>query len=550
MFSQALQRIRAIRNPNASNPYAIDNGVKIQQLFDYGSEKIKEYSEMINVAKEVSQSILITIILLLFERYNANIKKVDYEKKDFLANCLLCIHDKENNTILLFKDVEESNLFKLKNKEPKEVELLIDNNNALSCKYIYLMRDKAYLQMIGHTDDSNDPGRGYNAYALKWLFESYFSESEYGEFIKALDKYENSVRECLGYSVVRNLSPQSLINFRRITENEILKFDYSELKKISISNKANTYTLSNSDYNKLIMQFLDLRYYSVLVSDHNFAESLITAEWLRDSMRKAKAIDLTAVGMGYFKAIEQMLYELICLDKTGARSIKSINSKDKINLIHENIEQDKIDFSIGSMANYFKDNLDLFRSDISYQTKKYIRETIFKYKDLRNGYLHKDNIHEGTKIEEIRKASFQMMFLILGAYNLSNDDIIVLGKPLDDFLDDYYKLCEYINYHSNELFFVTHDDIEDIYLGFSDLFTEIINDKYIRYSGAYIKDLVKNGKVYKITKGNLPDTIYLGKLTPHMSELEQIKISPQKIKMIFENGKFIGESIAGEIIEY
>ena len=532
MFNQALQRIRAIRNPKASNPYALDHSVIKQQLFDYDGEKIKEYSEVIDAAKNVSQSILIEIILCLFECYNLNIQQLEYEKKDYLSNCLLCILDKDTNTILIFKDIEQSSVFKLKHKEPEEVEALINNNHAFSCKYVYLMKDKAYLQMIGHNDDSNDPGRGYNAYAIKWLFESYFSESEYGEFIKALDKYENSVRECLGYSVVRNLSPQSLINFRRITENEILKFDYSELIKISISNKANTYTLSNSDYNKLITQFLDLRYYSVLVSDLDFAESLITAEWLRDSMRKAKAIDLTAVGMGYFKAIEQMLYELICLDKTGARSIKSINSKDKINLTHENIEQDKIDFSIGSMANYFKDNLDLFRSDISYQTKKYIRETIFKYKDLRNGYLHKDNIHEGTKIEEIRKASFQMMILMLGAYKLSNDDILALGKPLDDMLDDYYKLCEYINYHSNELFFVTYNDIEDIFFGCADLFTEII-DEHIQYSGAYIKDLGKNGKIHKITKANLPDTIYSGKINIHLSESEQIELIPIKLKKSF-----------------
>ena len=42
MFNQALQRIRAIRNPNASNPFALDRDVKKQQLFDFGGEKIKD----------------------------------------------------------------------------------------------------------------------------------------------------------------------------------------------------------------------------------------------------------------------------------------------------------------------------------------------------------------------------------------------------------------------------------------------------------------------------------------------------------------------------
>ena len=550
MFNQALQRIRAIRNPNASNPYALDRDVKKQQLFDYGEEKINEYSDMISAAKNISQSILVEIIIRLFECYNANIQKLEYEKKDYLSNCMLCILDKNTNTILLFKDIEESNVFKLNNKEPEEVEALIVNNRALSCKYVYFMKEKAYLQMIGHNNDSNDPGRGYNAYALRWLFESYFSEPEYSEFIKALDKYENGVRECLGYSVVRTLSPLSLINFRRITENEILKFDYSLLKSIKLKNKTNTYTLFEQEYNKLITQFLVQRYYSVMISDHDFAESLITAEWLRDSMREAKAIDLTVVGMGYFKAVEQMLYELICLDKTGTRKIKSKNSKEKTELSEGNIDQEKIDFSIGSMAFYFKEDLDLFRSDISYHTKKYISEMIFKYKDLRNGYLHKDNIHKWTKIEEIRKYSFYMMFLMLGAYNLSNDNLVALGKPSDNILDDYYKLCEYMNYHNTEVFFVQRNGMEDIYLGCADLFTEVIDDKNIQYSGVYIRDLGENGNRYKITKETLPEIIYLGRMEFRMSKSEQIEIIPIKVKKVFENGKFVADPVAGEIKKY
>ena len=552
MFNQALQRIRAIRNPNATNSYdAIDISVKKLQLFDYDGDEIKKYSDMINVAKNISQSIFIEIILCLFELYSSNIQILEYEKKGDLVNCLLCILDKNTNTILIFKDIEKSNVFKAKHKEPKEVELLIKNNSALSCKYIYLMRDKAYLQIIGHNNDHSDPGRGYNAYALNWLFESYFSESEYSEFIKALDKYENSVREYLGYSVVRNLSSQSLINFRMIMGNEILKYDYSELKSIDISNKTTTYTLSDSDYNKLIAQFLDQRYYSIFVSNHVFAESFITAEWLRDSMKKAIAIDLTAVGMGYFKAVEQLLFELICLDKTGSRFIKSINSKEKIQLTHENIEQDKIDFSIGSMAMFFKENLDLFRSDISYQTKKYIRETVFKYKDLRNGYLHKDNIHEWTKIEEIRKISFQIMFLMLGAYNLSEDALLSLGNPLlDKIFDDFYQLCEYMNYHSDEIYFIKYNNSEKISISCKDLYTEIIDDKYIKYSGIYLRELGKNGRTFKIAKDDLPDTIFLGKLDFYMTETGEPGFLPQKVKKIFENGKFIGDTKADEINDY
>ena len=33
-----------------------------------------------------------------------------------------------------------------------------------------------------------------------------------------------------------------------------------------------------------------------------------------DSMKRAQAIDLTAIGMGYFKAVEQLLYEILMVN--------------------------------------------------------------------------------------------------------------------------------------------------------------------------------------------------------------------------------------------
>ena len=143
-----------------------------------------------------------------------------------------------------------------------------------------------------------------------------------------------------------------------------------------------------------------------------------------------------------------------------------------------------------------------------------------------------------------------MMFLMLGAYNLSNDNLVALGKPSDNILDDYYKLCEYMNYHNTEVFFVQRNGMEDIYLGCADLFTEVIDDKNIQYSGVYIRDLGENGNRYKITKETLPEIIYLGRMEFHMSKSEQIEIIPIKVKKVFENGKFVADSIAGEIKEY
>ena len=96
--------------------------------------------------------------------------------------------------------------------------------------------DNAYLQIIGHNDDADDPGRGYNAYSLKWFFEEYFGVEEYGRFSKELKLYVESVRNCIGYNTVKTLTPGSLINFRKVTENEILKHPYDELLNVQVKN--------------------------------------------------------------------------------------------------------------------------------------------------------------------------------------------------------------------------------------------------------------------------------------------------------------------------
>lgn len=60
-------------------------------------------------------------------------------------------------------------------------------------------------------------------------------------------------------------------------------------------------------------QFVNDKVFRFALGNHDYAESLITAEWLINSMEKAKAIDLTVIGMGYLKAVELLLFDLICL---------------------------------------------------------------------------------------------------------------------------------------------------------------------------------------------------------------------------------------------
>ena len=265
-------------------------------------------------------------------------------------------------------------------------------------------------------------------------------------------------------------------------------------------------------------------------------------------MKKSKAIDLTVIGMGYFKTIEQLLFEIICLHKNEGRLIKKDYSRrdlpTMIELNDTNISDAAIDTTLGAMAVFYRDNLDIFRNDLSYQTRKFLVETIFKYKDLRNGYFHKDNIHEKAIIEEIHDATYELLFLLLGAKTLSNENRATLGYP-EEIRSDFYKLCEYVNYHHGELFFLENEEGKEIIVsGYYDEGARIINEKQIEYTGVYFKSLSDIPHIQKFSKDDIPYKVSLGKLVYGYSD--KLSVVPTKIKPIYENNHYVGPLIAEE----
>src|SRR5699024_3926838 len=187
--------------------------------------------------------------------------------------------------LLLFKDIEDSSLWKKMDGEPDAICELMQQNACEKCKYIYLMFDYAYLLLVGHNDDESDPGRGYNLYSLKWFFEEYFGQEEYEQFNIAVTAYISEVNSYIGYVTIKTLIPSSLINFRKNVERTLVNFEYEQLLSI----KYNGFELREEEYKKIRKQFLDDRTLLTLLGSKDFAESLITAEWLYDSMKKAKA---------------------------------------------------------------------------------------------------------------------------------------------------------------------------------------------------------------------------------------------------------------------
>lgn len=547
LFGKALQMIKQCRDPHAQrfDYYALGRDViEEQEMFDFGIKEITAYEAITQNAKTISIECVRLIVTKLLELYKFGFEIfVPSQQENEGSEILFAISVPKTDSLLLFKEIEPDSFWRPKGHEPAFIEKLLNNKGVSSCKYVYLMYDKAYMQVVGHDDNEDDPGRGYNLYSMKWFFETYFGATECECFIEYVTAYVRTVKEYLGFIQVRALTPNATANFRLLVESQLYRFDYKSVLGPITNKYHNTFALEDSDYKRIREQFIEQEHYLMLVGANDYAESLVTAEWLRDSMGKAGAIDLTVVALGYFKAVEQLLFDLICLHKNEGKRIKAVGSKDYIALDDANISAGMIDASIGSMAKFYKNNLDMFRVNLGKRAKRYIGEVLFDYAEFRNEHLHKENIHDMARINEIRSLTFRVVFLLLGAHELVDADRENLGMPDPSLFDDYYRMCEFVNYHSAELYMVEIENGGEFW-GWSmpDPYSRVVDGRTV-YSGFYLKE-IQSRNVYQFRKEHMPKTIWLGSLG--LTQTELIHADPKKVIKLFDNGTFVGPLLIEE----
>lgn len=549
-FSIALQEIRNIGDPRSMKPDLEDfnwDSVQETSIFSFGGKDFRREQEMVETARQIS----ITTVKKIIHAQSLNfccpleIMEIAFKPKEF-SEVYFVVHDTIKHELFFFRAIEDSPRWQEEWFEERTVTGLMKKYGARQCKHIYLMLGNAYQQIVNHNDNISDPGRGYNSYSLKWFFEEYFGVDEYNRFYIALQDYIQEVDEYLDYIRLSLLTPTASINLRKNIQFSLKSTDYEKILSTIMNINMDATTI------KCIKeQFIDQNVLEVMLGDHDFAESLLTAEWLYDSMKKAKAIDLTVIGMGYLKSVEQLLYELICLHSDQGYLIQEVGKArgETVFLNQYTIKTKMIDTTIGSMEYFYRNNSNivnghrLFRNTVDIDIPKII-DAIRQFKEVRNGFFHKDNITAWRKIEEIRSISLSMMFLLLGSHDLSENDLQQLGMSKNTMSTDYHQLCEYINYHRGEVFVFVNEEDEDMYfVSCYDKSAKPINGRNMIYSGAYFKELGQDGKRFVVLEDETPYAIYLGKI---VFEKQTPSPSPVRTKKIFEKGKFVGPSIAEE----
>lgn len=525
-FNKALDQVKALRDPYARKQESVEAGwysILQHQIVNIGAADFKRPMDVIDGANEISIVCIYSIIMgLIAERASyCRVLALPNDVKLAASNPFVFV-DTNTNRLVVVKNIEKDIALITEDFIPDSISNLLQITGATSYALVYLLHEKADLQFIGPDNDLSKTAHGKNVHSLPWLFSTYFGE-DYAYFREALQKYIEAIDEYLGYSVVRSLNPAALINFKKITARSLGIFNYDQVihKTIINRNGKRFWIKSIAECNKLKQQFLGNGAYRVLLSDQDYGESLITAEWLLDSMSKAHAIDLTVIGTGYFKAMEQLLFALIKLRDPAFSP----------------------DSTLGDYATFFKHNRDvILRSDVDWTTRNFVFEAIYEYADLRNGYFHKHNIHDPAKIQEIRSATFLLMYLILGCQSLNDSDYAALGMPNQSQGDDFSKLCEYINFHQNSIFCAKPD-------GYPEQWIRIVPHSEVPQA---IRDTEDGPCIYfnvlgakncgRFSEKNVPTRIWAGKLA--ISHTQSIELDYEKTQLIFDGGKYVGPGIA------
>ena len=158
IFEKYLQQIKSVRNPKSERPEMTDlewNRVLQQVVFDFGGHEFSKYTGVVEAARTISIRCLLEIIYHL-QTKNPLFNSIDYSSiKDSFPNTCFVLQNIKTKEVLIFKEIEDCSFWKLKEKEPKAVADFMHSVSAKSCKYVYLVYDYAYLQVVGHNDDES-----------------------------------------------------------------------------------------------------------------------------------------------------------------------------------------------------------------------------------------------------------------------------------------------------------------------------------------------------------------------------------------------------------
>ena len=194
-----------------------------------------------------------------------------------------------------------------------------------------------------------------------------------------------------------------------------------------------------------------------------------------------------------------------------------------------------------------QDSRDLLHNNIDDTTFEIICDVLSKTSDQRNGYFHKDNIDDWSKVERARDLAFILFYFFLGAYSFSTLEKASLGIDFIEKRDDYSRLLAYVQRicYDNDgvtlpvIYLNKSVNKNDYWLPCFDKNVSYNELGEPQYSGLYLCQKGEKGNSLVFTKESMPESIYEGAITLRLMG-EFIEADPTgPLKMIFCKGVFL-----------
>ena len=406
-FDELLQNVKHSRiHTNERNAF---HPQERQLLFDIRTQEFDDYSQLVSYNESWIMYTLEKTILTVFDQNNIPYevpKRIDKQRYfSFIMN------EKAIRVGYVFrlrrlKRELKSTYNELKEKtDADEVRFVFAlNDTSDTIKYLDLLEQRS-IEEIGH----------YQKFAtLKDFFEWHIREGEYEIFKHYVDEFNCKAKNVIAYKTVVIPNNEQVELFKKKKAEMLYGFDYEA------SLPSNLF-----EGQKIILKrnYLERGLYKALISDMDFADSFITSEWNYDINRATGVLDLTGVVAGYLKSVEQLLYAIIRLSINKNKFIRMKNGEDG-EFISDN--EENVNSTLGSLTHFVKANGDIL--DVNNFVKKYIVDQLFSWiDDERNGHLHKDNIHNQEKVDDIRNQTILLYYLILGGFTIRDNDLSKIG---------------------------------------------------------------------------------------------------------------------------
>lgn len=286
------------------------------------------------------------------------------------------------------------------------------NSNQIMDEYVLLTEKDCHSLDYIHKLNSHLENKSRHFICFEDFVLDNFSQGVWDYLVSAFDSIEQQAKTYQWFELVSVCNDVSLNKLAQEAEQTILRFDYnSELFNTGIDIDTSSFEIMKSHY-------LQQKAYKHLLESYDFSKSLLTSEWLYKNHSINGRLDNSFFVIGYIKSVEQLLCWIISGFPTDySISINTVEGLRSVSL-------DSPEFfnaTLGNMLYFLKDfeNRKIYNSGIGNYAIKGLYLIIQSWvQNERNGYFHKNNLYKTDIVDQIRKRTFLVYFLLLGSINL------------------------------------------------------------------------------------------------------------------------------------